>query len=598
MDNARSVYNSLLTLLTAVLTYFAIYSDVFGKLPVVTLETGIVFVAIAFAYYRYGHLCAKNKETATLSLFFSVCMVLGRAYDKKDTFFILFSSKGEMAASFFTISGFFVLFYFCLCMIEKAALTVILSREITSLSNKDKMKYGGIILLCWLPVLIAFLPGSFDHDSFAQLLFWTGEEHWTTHHPVISTIYLGLIMDLGKYVLHNVNAGTFLYIFIQTIFCIYAILKMIGMIQKLGIPLYGIYMTFFFFSVVPIWSGYVQCTIKDGMHFIFYIMYSIFLIEMMLDPSWLHHWSNRVKFLLSVFGIFSFRNTGIYLFLLSFVPFAVYSIYKNKKYKCFWKDYTLICATVIFVHFSFMNILVPFMGIRKGSVAEMLSIPFQQTARYVKKHPHDITVEEYNAVNEVLPVKRLPEIYDSQISDPVKFSMKKNHANKIKKYFKAWLFMGLRHPGTYLDATISSTYDYFYPDGFSKARKTGLKLYIKDKNDKNSPNRGTYDVTYIQSESIRKKVTRYMLGSWRKIPVMGLCYNTGIYTWISLVCLMLLAKKKKIYALFAFLPSAATLLFCIASPVNGYIRYMLPIIATMPLMISWTIYSLNKKANE
>ncbi len=597
MDCARKTYEIFKILIATLTTYFAIYSDIFGKLPVVTLEKGIIFIAIAFIYFRYWRLCFKDKWTALLSLFFSICMVLGRAYDKKDTFFILISNKWEIIVSIFSICGFFVLFYFFLCMAEKVVLNADLLKEKKFLSKKEKMKYAGIILMCWIPVFITFLPGSFDHDSFRELTYWTREVNWSTHHPVIATVYLGLVMDFGKYVIYNVNAGVFIYILIQIVLSIYAILKVIEMMKKLGISQYGIYTTIFFYSMIPIWAGYVQCVIKDSMNFIFCMFYTVFLIEIILDPYWLNHKTNMVKFLLSIFGILSFRNTGIYLFLLSFLPIIICLIYKNKKNRDYWKSYILTCSIVLVVHFSFMNIIVPAMGIGKGSVGEMLSLPFQQTARYIKYHSDDITSWEYNAVNDVLPAKQLPKVYDSQISDSVKNLIKDQHTSKIKHYFKAWFFMGLRHPGTYLDATLSGTYDYFYPNGFSKARKTGLKLYIKDKHDQNSPNTGTYDVTYVQNESIRKKVTYYMTDFWRKIPVLGLIYNTGVYTWICLVCVMLLAKKKRFYALFAFLPTASTLLFCIASPVNGYIRYMLPIIATMPLLIAWTIYSLNSKTD-
>lgn len=586
----ENTLRGLKPLLAAFITFYALFTDALGKAPIASLELGVFFAGIAAFYYRYLGSCHKDKRIALYSLFFSLCMVVGRAYDKKDTFFILFSSKHEILVSLLSCIGFFILFYVCLGLLEKMAFQVTLNKDAQSLTGKQKLIYAGVILLCWLPVLIAFVPGSFDHDSFRMLTFWTGESPWNTHHPVIATVYLGLLMDFSKQVLQHVNIGVFFYVVIQIALGLYVIMKTISMMKKLRMPRRGIYLTVFYFAVVPIWSGYIQCVIKDTLHFIFYMLYFVLLIEILLNPYWIQKWKHFCLLLFAILGMFSFRNTGIYLFILSFIPFTIYLFYK--KNWILWKHYVSASILVLIIHFSFAGVLVPALGIHDGGVQEMLSIPFQQTARYVKYHPQDMLPWERKAVNDILPIDKLSKTYNSQISDPVKNMIKKNGRLYLMSYFKAWLSMGLRHPGTYIDALGSGAYDYFYPDGFSKPRQTGLKLYIKDKHDKNSPNTGTYDVKYIQSDSLRKNVTYYMTTFWREIPILGLCFNTGIYTWICLICTMLLLGRKKYYALFALAPSAASLLFCVASPVNGYVRYMLPVIATVPLTISWTLYCL------
>lgn len=576
----------------ALITFYALFTDAWGKVPVESMELSVLFIGITAFYYHHLGSCQKDRRIVAFSSFFSLCMVIGRAYDKKDTFFILLSGKHEILVSLLSFIGFFILFYVCLCQLEKAIMQVGLGNETQQFTGKQKLKYAGIILMCWLPVLIAFFPGSVDHDSFAMLDFWIGYYHWTTHHPVVATVYLGMFMDFGKYLLHHVNAGVFLYISIQIAFGLWVIMKMIELMRKLGTPRPGVYAALAFFALMPVWPGYMQCVIKDSMHFIFYMLYSVFLVEILLEPHWIQQRKHWGLLLFAALGMFSFRNTGIYLFVLTFIPLTIYLLHKSR---ALWKPYVSVCTVVLVVHFAFAGILVPALGIKKGGVQEMLSIPFQQTARYVKYHPRDILPWEREAVNGVLPIDKIPKAYDSQISDPVKSMIKKDGKSKLPAYFKAWFSMGLRHPGIYLDALGSGTYDYFYPDGFSRARKVGLKLYIKDKHDKNSPNTGIYDVQYMQSASLRKKVIYYLTTFWREIPIMGLCFNTGVYTWICMICAMLLLGKRKFSALLALLPSAVTLLFCIASPVNGYVRYMLPIMATVPLMISWALYCLHHK---
>jgi len=84
----------------------------------------------------------------------------------------------------------------------------------------------------------------------------------------------------------------------------------------------------------------------------------------------------------------------------------------------------------------------------------MLSVPFQQTARYVKYHADELSDEDIKTIDYVLNYDTLAERYKPEIADPVK-----NEYNKYTKtkdliaYFKIW-FKGLvKHPETYIDAT-------------------------------------------------------------------------------------------------------------------------------------------------
>ena len=50
-----------------------------------------------------------------------------------------------------------------------------------------------------------------------------------------------------------------------------------------------------------------------------------------------------------------------------------------------------------------------YLGVLPGSAKEMLSIPFQQTARYVTKYSDEVTEEEKDATNNVLQYDNLKE---------------------------------------------------------------------------------------------------------------------------------------------------------------------------------------------
>ena len=95
-----------------------------------------------------------------------------------------------------------------------------------------------------------------------------------------------------------------------------------------------------------------------------------------------------------------------------------------------------------------------FTGIVPGGKREMLSIPFQMTARYVKEHPDDITEEESEVIDKMLYMETLAERYDPVSADPVKgFAFYEIHNTPdYLDYIRVWFRQGCRHPGSYVNA--------------------------------------------------------------------------------------------------------------------------------------------------
>ena len=89
----------------------------------------------------------------------------------------------------------------------------------------------------------------------------------------------------------------------------------------------------------------------------------------------------------------------------------------------------------------------------------MLSIPFQQTALYVKEHGDEVTEEEQKAINAVLDYDSLAEGYSSWISDPVKDTFKAD--GSLKEYFEVWVKQLFKHPETYFQAFFNASAGYY-----------------------------------------------------------------------------------------------------------------------------------------
>ena len=102
---------------------------------------------------------------------------------------------------------------------------------------------------------------------------------------------------------------------------------------------------------------------------------------------------------------------------------------------------------------------------QRGNVAEMMSIPFQQTARYLQLYRYELTPSERQGIEAVLGnVEQVARDYDPAISDPVKAHLVKGAgARELAQYMKAWVTGLIHHPKVYVDAFLLHVYGWFDP---------------------------------------------------------------------------------------------------------------------------------------
>ena len=55
-----------------------------------------------------------------------------------------------------------------------------------------------------------------------------------------------------------------------------------------------------------------------------------------------------------------------------------------------------------------------------SSMGEMLSVPLQQTARFVKYHEEDVSASDKEIIDSIVDYSILADNYDPRIADPIK----------------------------------------------------------------------------------------------------------------------------------------------------------------------------------
>ena len=272
-----------------------------------------------------------------------------------------------------------------------------------------------------------------------------------------------------------------------------------------------------------------------------------------------------------------------------------------------------VLALCLVSNMYFTKVFMPAHDITPGSKREILSIPFQQTARFVQKHdglnsgvnpkvkddgtieeaPCDglVTDEERAVIDRVLKYENLGRRYNPDKSDAVKNCFNEYASQEdIKAYFKVWAQMFKKDPECYISALVNNYYGYFYPsarDAWVYSTARSAEIMAKPDNLK------YFDFHPVDSKAVRwcdHLINLYRVAVQR-IPFISLTMSSATYVWIMIVVVVYLLRRHSWRALAIWIPLLGVLAVCLIGPCNGstYMRYLYPVIACMPFAIGATI---------
>ncbi len=534
------------------------------------------FIIILYIFYTNTYSLKSDRKlnliTTIGSVLYTLFIIIFNSYHITNSLLLVVASKTTLLMSVIKFIGLFVL-------IKNILKLLFIKIDGISLDEKSIKKDNNLFLiailliLSYLPIIIIFYPGTMNMDSLFEIGQFYGKIKWTQHHPVFPTIIYGLFMKLGRMILND-NFGLFLSNIIQLIVSCIILSYCINIVYCITKSKFARWILFLYFIIFPIWSINFYSCVKDVWFSIFFLLFIIITVKLqyfkeLSKKEW-------ILYFISILFVILFRNNGIHIIILS-IPF-LYFIFDKDKRKAFLK-----CMIIsICIGLSFNKIFTSIYRIDKGSIRETLSIPLQQTSRYVMTN--ELTTKESKIISKLVDINDIKENYNPQTVDYVKAEFKQNVSKKdLINYFNIWIKMFFKHPSTYLSATINSTYGYLYPN--KTEFKDGVAQFIIDDYGVNVMN---LDLKFNQKfEKTRNKIVD-IINNIRYFPIIGILFNCGTYSWILIFdTLFLLYKKKKEILLLS--PLYLVLLVCIASPVNALIRYMIPIMITLPFIQFWIL---------
>ncbi len=527
----------------------------------------------------------KNPYAIILSLIFAVGTVVGYSYFTTESWVLLYDGTlGTSLVAFFVCLAYslFYLILFAAGQFLVERIPCITRRTVRGrveefLFEKHSFLAPFMVLaLCTLPYVICFFPGTVAPDARGQLYSYFAPWEMNGHHPIGSTLVMGGFVELGRVIFGSDSMGLFLFTGTQTLVQLMVMAYMVHYQKRLKAPILLRWATLGYFGVFPLFQMWGFTVIKDT---IYYVAFSLFVLSMLDYFRQERHKGSAILLTLASLMIVVFRKEGKYLV---FVALAVLLAIARKH----WQDFCIAAVACAGALFLIEGVYMPVNGIKDGPVKEMLSLPLQQTGRYIWLHQDEITPEEREALEAVF-VPELSQVgYVKETSDCVKgFFEDYPSKDALKGYFKVWFRQGLKHPATYLQATINQTYGYFYPPrrdirdelayfGFS----FDTAMYL---------DRDNMEASFAIEDGTCRKRIKEMLFATSHLPLIGGLYRAGTHTFLLLAMIAFLLSERKYKKVLLLIPSVLILLVALASPLNASIRYMLPIMMVLPVHIAW-----------
>lgn len=567
----------------------------------------VIYVTMAifvfYAYYRIyfngEKLGKKSLINSIIAVILSAITIIGKSYKIDNTLSTIFGTTSQLVKCILLAIGYYFMFYAILKAISSIKIELNFKKKskklekITNFINKHQALLGLIIIvLFWLPYIIFYYPGASTGDTFDSLsqYFHRGES-WSIktvnlinenvyinkHHPPLFTVVLGLIFEIGKK-LGSYEIGALIYTILQVCLLLIIFLYMLNYMKKNNVPLWIRILSILFIATTPTVAAYAITAIKDTPSSIFTLLYVIFLLQIVRNYNAV--FQNKMKLiylLVTMLLVMMLRNNGIVTILLSFP--LLFIIYKEK-----WGKILIVLLVPVILFGLYDKVLLPSLDITNGSVKEMLTIPFMQVARVVTHNKDKIPEEDQKIIEKVLSYDSMKSVYIPNLADSIKDTYKKDCTNEdLKDFFKLWFKYLKKYPTEYIESIMNSTYGYFFPEVGEEyatlavdsrlGKDTYINIHSKDE--------------YKDARYVSQKINQVLA----KLPITSLFNHVAFYDWLLIFATIYVFVKKNYKYLIPLMPLHSVLLVCLASPINGSFRYIMPIVFSAPIIITIVYFS-------
>ena len=446
---------------------------------------------------------------------------------------------------------------------------------------------AAVVLLCWLPQMTISYPGTMNSDTenqFRQAMDW---QVWDANHPTFGTALIALAVRLG-WAVGNGNIGIFAYIFVQALLAALVIGYSQQLMRQMRAPRWLRLSALGICAFMPVYCDNITVILKD-------VPYSYAMLLLLCetvrcyfleDAAYMKTPGFVVR--MAVAGVFllKIRNNG----LLIWVPVGVALILWTAKMHRRMTGFVAAAVLIpILLGMGFDGIMRNCVESVSASPREAMSLPIQQTARFVAEYGDEVTPEERAIIDKVIDYDALVYKYDPMISDPIKSTYREDaSAQDVVRYLGVWSKLFLRHPGCCLAATLVQNTLLFDPQTYNLAIFSGTGLSEQEE----------------QALGVFRGEKLGRLDQWEDrfhqllfgFPFVMQLNTLGFYCIVLLGACAIAGSRKLRGVGKLLMPQTITMVSLLFGPcIQNQDRYGFPVIYLMPLALACLAYAMNRQ---
>lgn len=558
----------------------------------------LIFI-IGISILLYYNLKNRNKRLWIVSIcvgiIFSICYYLG---DIQNTYMYscVPASKKFILYSFIKLITYFTIFTNCVHLLFDKMKYLI---EKFDINKKWKLFDGNIksllfvaliFFITYIPFFLNYYPGNVNTDSVGSILQITGEAKYTNFQPLLYTLIVGGIWNLGKAIFGSSIDGVAMCSIFQMICTSFTFSFVLYYMAKRNVGLKWRIVTFLFLILNPL-NGWFVVRCEKGILFHLSLILVIVGIIDIIDQKenfYKKKWKPVLFAIITLIMIF-IRNNGIYGLVLT-IPFLLLACKKV------WKQNLALFGTILIMTFIIQGPIFKIFDIEYSRPGEALTVPMQQYARIVKYDNDKLTDEEKETVYKYFPVssEKLSNDYMPWKADSTKANFSADEFVKDKgTFFKQYFKFAIKYPVQTVSSFVLNTGANYSPNFNAWGL---LRDYGTETDDAyNTCGKG-------ESEEFDNFIEKYPLKSKKlvnigvlnkineklingTIPILtNLIENIGFYFWLLILCFAYCVYAKQYKDIVMLLPILGLWVTTIAAPMVD-IRYIYPMFLTIPLYI-------------
>jgi len=316
-----------------------------------------------------------------------------------------------------------------------------------------------VMFIAWTPYLLSIFPGVFSYDAYDEwMMVATG--NYTTHHPLIHTLFVGGLTEGFYRVFGQYNVGIAIYTVMQMVLLSLAFSYMIFRLERIFSSFAMQLISLLYFSLSPVIGLFSIASVKDTLFCAVETIFLILIFEFVADRDrFSKNRSNLIQ--MAVFGFLTMilRNNGLYIVLAADVIVILFSL----KFLLRSKKVLSVFLFMIVAYVIYAGPMTMAFGAKGGEHQEKLSVFLQQMARVYYFNKDEMSEEEITKLYEYVPEENLKD-YLPTLSDRVKSDFNNEAYEKdTLGFFKLWFGLGKKYPLTYVSSFLINTVDSWYP---------------------------------------------------------------------------------------------------------------------------------------